>query len=871
MAYKRYIRKNGKLYGPYLYKSVRDKKGNVRNIYVGRGSEQKRASILDIFQRALLPFTSRNGKVAALFILAFISTTLLLAGIGSAVFDRLTVQGQLRDSSNEILSGNYNFSFNIYAQATGGTSLFEQNFTDLIVDSNGIYTATLTDISLPFSQNYYLGVNVDSDGEMLPRMNITDTGTAFRSNRSEYLGANLPSYFLNTSTETQTTGGSFVVTGNFTVNTDTFVIDTSVARIGIGTSSPNASLHVNGSFLQTHMSPTAIGNITDDSKGGPAPSLNGAYDVFVSGKYAYVASWGDHALQIIDISDPSNPTAIGNITDDSVGGPAPSLAGANGVYVSGKYAYVASYSDSALQIIDISDPSNPTAIGNITDDSKGGPAPSLAGANGVYVSGKYAYVASKGDDALQIIDISDPSNPTAIGNITDDSVGGPAPSLNNARSVYVSGKYAYVASWDDDSLQIIDIGGIDAPAATIGDLAVGTLDVWENADIANDLSVGSGLVVGPGGIYSQGDVAINGSINVTSGNDVCIVGGNCLSTLSGGSGGNTTAEVRAAINGSDSWFTSIGIGTATPSQKLQVSDGSILLSDGYSIYWDSTSNGINYDTTNGFRFYNGGEIDQQFKADGEAYLGLNGNVGIGTTSPTYKLEINSTDNALNVSNFLFANSTRVGIGTANPSTALGVSGNITSSDSVIVTTGISIGGDYRTEWPTGTGNTSAEMIAATNNTAHWNASRIQGSTELCIGTDCKSSWSSVGINRTLYFNKTAETYTGELSAGGYTGYEAGDYICDSNFTGTHLCQEYEIVQTMTYKNISEIDDWDGYAWYSSGGPKYTGASPANDCNGFTDGTASYLGSFWKFNQTGGGSGAMVNCAELKSLACCKAW
>jgi hypothetical protein len=41
MAYKRYIKKNGKLYGPYIYKSIRDKNGNVKNIYVGMGKPEK--------------------------------------------------------------------------------------------------------------------------------------------------------------------------------------------------------------------------------------------------------------------------------------------------------------------------------------------------------------------------------------------------------------------------------------------------------------------------------------------------------------------------------------------------------------------------------------------------------------------------------------------------------------------------------------------------------------------------------------------------------------------------------------------------------------------------------------------------------------
>ena len=156
MAYERYIQKNGKVYGPYIYKSIRDKDGNVKNIYVGRGKhpeEKKNGFASRLFQKTIFPFRLRNGKVAVVFILAFISTTLLLAGLGSAVFDKITIQGQLRNSSNTILSGNYNFSFNIYSQASGGSSLYEKNITNLTVDSNGSYTAELTSLSLPFSQD----------------------------------------------------------------------------------------------------------------------------------------------------------------------------------------------------------------------------------------------------------------------------------------------------------------------------------------------------------------------------------------------------------------------------------------------------------------------------------------------------------------------------------------------------------------------------------------------------------------------------------------------------------------------------------------------------------------------------------------------
>lgn len=122
-----------------------------------------------------------------------------------------------------------------------------------------------------------------------------------------------------------------------------------------------------------------------------------------------------------------------------------------------------------------------------------------------------------------------------------------------------------------------------------------------------------------------------------------------------------------------------------------------------------------------------------------------------------------------------------------------------------------------------------------------------------------------------YYNKTSATYTANLSAGGYVGYKAGNYICDLEFSGTHLCYESEVVLTIDFSNISSMSQWSDTAWIISGGAKYSPASvPVNDCDGFTHGVAgSYLGSFWMFNQTDGGAGGVGHCANNLPLACCK--
>ncbi len=238
--------------------------------------------------------------------------------------------------------------------------------------------------------------------------------------------------------------------------------------------------------------PTHVGLINDDD----TTALYGAKSIYVSGKYAYVASDNDDGVEILDISDPENPTHVGVITDTGT----TALDGAHSIDVSGKYAYVASVSDSGVEILDISDPATPTHVGAITDDY----ATELDGAISIYVSGKYAYIASVSDDGVEILDISDPVNPTHVGAITDAG----ATALAGAKSIYVVGKYAYVASCSDDGVEILEITGIDVPAADIGALAAGSLDVSADTCIANNLSVNGGLNVGVGGLKTDGPVSI---------------------------------------------------------------------------------------------------------------------------------------------------------------------------------------------------------------------------------------------------------------------------------------------------------------------------------------------------------------------------
>jgi hypothetical protein len=133
----------------------------------------------------------------------------------------------------------------------------------------------------------------------------------------------------------------------------------------------------------------------------------------------------DSGLQVIDISDPTNPSIVGSCdTPDS----------AWGIFVSGTCAYVTG-GVSGLQVIDISSPTNPSIMGSYD-------TPGFAG--GIFVSGTYAYVAG-GVSGLQVIDISSPTNPSIMGSFYRGS----------AKDVYIQGTYAYVAG-GVSGLQVID-------------------------------------------------------------------------------------------------------------------------------------------------------------------------------------------------------------------------------------------------------------------------------------------------------------------------------------------------------------------------------------------------------------------------------
>ena len=194
-----------------------------------------------------------------------------------------------------------------------------------------------------------------------------------------------------------------------------------------------------GVYSSSNFGSFTIVNITDPSSPSQVSVLNstvnslftiydGTYTVIDGSTYALAVShFHDHVL-IINVSNPSAPSLVTYIPD---GADYTTLDGPFDIATvkinSSTFALVTAFFDHGVQIIDITDPSNPIAASAITDGNDG--YTELDSAYDITTvtinSSTYALVASIYDDGVQIIDITDPYNPIAASALRDN--------VNNAK------------------------------------------------------------------------------------------------------------------------------------------------------------------------------------------------------------------------------------------------------------------------------------------------------------------------------------------------------------------------------------------------------------------------------------------------------
>lgn len=188
------------------------------------------------------------------------------------------------------------------------------------------------------------------------------------------------------------------------------------------------------------------------------PQTGVSHDVKVQGNFAYVAGTVESfhcGILVIDISQPRNPRIVGRVATGD----------ARGLAIDGHYAYVANWSFGVgLSVVDIADPQAPVVIATVEPGY----------ASGVIVTGGFAYVA--GED-LRIIDVSDPTHPSVVGNL--DTPGSTRSLAVSRNSVLVRVTYRDA----HDGLVIIDSSTPEHPqVASSLDLNYG---VWGGGIVAD--------------------------------------------------------------------------------------------------------------------------------------------------------------------------------------------------------------------------------------------------------------------------------------------------------------------------------------------------------------------------------------------------
>lgn len=260
-------------------------------------------------------------------------------------------------------------------------------------------------------------------------------------------------------------------------------------------------------------------------------SPNGNNRVVVQGNFAYISGAG--LLESVDISDPTNPTAVASTT----------LSGgaALGFDTDGRYLYYTN--DSVFGIVDIR---NPKAMSQVYTTTTNSPDWDYD----LEVQGGYAYIPQAGTTTVRILNVASSTNPTYV---TDINLGA-TNIIPEEYPLEVSGKYLYIghanginvynianpatptfvtstalagahalsldgnvlaAVATGNTLRMFSVGGIDTGSLLADSAKFGDVNIRDRASIGSDLAVRGSVTIGEGGLLTQGAINVGG-VNVTS-------------------------------------------------------------------------------------------------------------------------------------------------------------------------------------------------------------------------------------------------------------------------------------------------------------------------------------------------------------------
>lgn len=198
--------------------------------------------------------------------------------------------------------------------------------------------------------------------------------------------------------------------------------------------------------------PQLVSEVTageQDSKGQTIHIGNPTSIPVVDG-IAYIANSEGSRISILDVSDPTDVVLLSEIVDGQDG--FNYLANLQSLVVRGCVLFCsAAGTEHAVTLIDVEDPSNPTLLSVIRDGD--GTFENLDSPRRIVVENGLLYIPSEGDSALNVVDVTDPANPVLLEVIADNDTG--YGSLGGLASVAVDQELILLTAATEQALTII--------------------------------------------------------------------------------------------------------------------------------------------------------------------------------------------------------------------------------------------------------------------------------------------------------------------------------------------------------------------------------------------------------------------------------
>ena len=212
--------------------------------------------------------------------------------------------------------------------------------------------------------------------------------------------------------------------------------------------------------------PVTVGRIQDGEGGFDAINLVfGMAVVGPPGGRTHLAMAGDEGIQMVDVTDPLAPIPAGSIPNEEAGLVDPV------VFESGDgRTYVLGVGGDAIHVVDVTDPARPVPAARIQDGEDGfDTLDEVRQVEVFHTLGGRTYGMAGGDDGLQVVDVTDPAAPVAVGSLRDGEGGFNAGWITGMAAFQPPGGRDYVLVADHHvGVHVVDVTDPDVPALAAG-------------------------------------------------------------------------------------------------------------------------------------------------------------------------------------------------------------------------------------------------------------------------------------------------------------------------------------------------------------------------------------------------------------------